>query len=122
MSIINEERKKETEDTTKPIDHSLVLTIADRLISMERNLSNMDEKTRGLNFLKRAILSIKDNFASNGYEIVEMIGKPYHTGMKAEPTFDPDSTAESGTIIQIIKPQVNYKGVMIQSAQIIVSE
>jgi hypothetical protein len=122
LIIIHEKRNKETKNIIDTIDHSLVLTIADRLISMERNLSNMDEKTRGLNFLKRAILSIKDNFASNGYEIVEMIGKPYHTGMKAEPTFDPDSTAESGTIIQIIKPQVNYKGVMIQSAQIIVSE
>jgi hypothetical protein len=122
LIIINEERNRETKDTNVPIDHSLVLTIADRLIGMERNLSRMDEKTRGLNFLKNAILSIKDNFASNGYEIVEMIGKPYHSGMRADPTFDPDSKEESGIIIQIIKPQVNYKGEMIQSAQIIVSE
>ena len=122
LIIINEERAKETQTTTSNIDHSLVLKIADRLISMEKNLSRMDEKTKGLKNLKKAILSIKDNFASNDYEIVEMIGKPFDDGMKASVTYNPDSEEKSGVITRIIKPQVNYKGVMIQSAQIEVSE
>ena len=122
LIIINEERAKETQTTTTNIDHSLVLTIADRLISMEKNLSRMDERTKGLKNLKKAILSIKDNFASNDYEIVEMIGKPFDDGMKASVTYNPDSEEKSGVITRIIKPQVNYKGVMIQSAQIEVSE
>jgi len=122
LIIINEERAKETQSTTSNIDHSLVLKIADRLISMENNLSRMDVKTKGLKNLKKAILSIKDNFASNDYEIVEMIGKTFDGGMKASVTYNPDSEEKSGIITRIIKPQVNYKGEMIQSAQIEVSE
>jgi len=106
----------------KETDHSLVLKVADRLISMEKNLSRMDEKTKGLKNLKKAIQSIKDNFASNDYEIVEMIGKPFDEGMKASVTYNPDSEEKPGIITRIIKPQVNYKGEMIQPAQIEVSE
>lgn len=122
LTIINEQRNKEDKTTTPKIDHSLVLKVADRLISMEKNLSRMDENTKGLKQLKKAVQSIKDNFASNGYELVEMIGKKYDEGMKASVTYNPDSDEESGIIIRIIKPQVNFKNQMIQAAQIEVSE
>lgn len=122
--IISEERNNKQTSVNDEIDHSLVLTVADRLISMEKNLSRMDEKTRGLKQLKKAVQSIKDNFAANNYEIVEMIGKPYNEGMKVAANFIPDDDLETGQqiITRIIKPQVNYKGVMIQSAQIEVSQ
>ncbi len=122
LIIINEERAKETKTSTSEIDHSLVLKVADRLISMEKNISRMDEKTKGLKNLKKAILSIKDNFALNDYEIVEMIGKKYDERIIATVTYNPDSEEPAGLITKIFIPQVNYKDVMIQSAQIEVSE
>lgn len=122
LAVISEERK--TAGSSEETDHSLVLKVADRLISMEKNLSRMDEKTKGLKQLKRAVKSIKDNFAVKGYEIVEMLGKEYNEGMKASVNFIEDEDFEEGKriITRIIKPQVNYNGVMIQTAQIEVTE
>ena len=121
MQLVKETRSDAS--SQHETDHSLVLKIADRLISMEKNLSRMNKETKGLKQLLKAVKNIKDNFAANGYEIVEMVGKPYNEGMKVTANFIPDDTLQKGEqiITRIIKPQVNYKGVMIQSAQIEVS-
>ena len=59
-----------------------------------------------------------------GYEIVDMLGKPYDEGMKAIANFVYDETLAQGqqVITSIIKPQINYNGEMIQSSQITVSQ
>jgi len=106
----------------KEADQTLALKVADEIIRIQKNLSRMDEKTKGLKQLTASVKRIQDNFASNGYELVEMLGKKYDDGMKASVTYNPDSEEESGTIIRIIKPQVNFKDQMIQAAQIEVSE
>jgi len=57
-------------------------------------------------------------------KIVNMLGKPYNEGMKVVANFVPDDSLEEGKqiITGIIKPQINYRGVMIQAAQITVSQ
>ncbi len=106
------------------IDHSLTLKVADEIVKIEMNLSRMDESIKGYKQLSRGVQRIKDNFKANDYEIVDMLGKPYQAGMKAAVTFVTDETLEPGQqiISRIIKPQVNYKQVMIQAAQIEVSQ
>jgi len=110
--------------TEKEADHTLALKVADEIIRIQKNLTRMDEKTKGLKQLTASVKRIQDNFASNGYEIVEMLGKPFNDGMKVSANFVPDEDLEAGQqiITRIIKPQVNYNGVMIQSAQIEVSQ
>ena len=105
-------------------DHTLALKVADEIVRIQKNLSQMDEKTKGLKQLSASITRIQDNFASNGYEIVEMLGESYNEGMKVSANLIPDENLESGQqiITRIIKPQVNFNGVMIQSAQIEVSQ
>lgn len=105
-------------------DHTLALKVADEIVRIETNLSRMDESIKGHKQLKRAVERIRANFMANGYEIVDMLGKPYVEGMKATPNFIPDETLKKGEqiITGIIKPQINYKGIMIQSAQITVSQ
>lgn len=106
------------------IDHSLTLKVADEIVKIEMNLSRMDESIKGYKQLSRGVQRIKDNFKANDYEIVDMLGKPYQAGMKVAVTFVTDDTLEPGQqiISRIIKPQVNYKQVMIQAAQIEVSQ
>ena len=106
------------------VDHSLTLKVADEIVKIEMNLSRMDESIKGYKQLSRGVQRIKDNFKANDYEIVDMLGKPYQAGMKAAVTFVTDDTLESGQqiISRIIKPQVNYKQIMIQAAQIEVSQ
>lgn len=105
-------------------DHALIRSLADRITFMEMTLYKMDPSVRGYKHLKRSIAQMKDNLTANGYEIVEMLGKPYHEGMKATVSFEDDDTLEPGTriITNIIKPQINYRGEMIQASQISVSQ
>lgn len=112
-----------TGDKSK-VDHSLALKVADEIVRIEMNLSRMDPSVKGYKQLSKAVQRIKDNFSANGYEIVDMLGKPYNEGMKVVANFVPDDTLAEGKqiITGIIKPQINYHGVMIQSAQITVSQ
>lgn len=105
-------------------DHSLIIALADRITFMEMTLYKMDSKIRGYKQLHKSISQIKDNLLANNYEIVEMLGKPYNDGMKAIANFIDDEEIEQNSriITGIIKPQINYQGKMIQSAQITVSE
>lgn len=62
-------------------------------------------------------------YAANGYEILKMLNQPYDDRMKASVSFVPSDELETDEqiITKIIKPQVNFKGTMIQAAQIEVS-
>lgn len=108
----------------KDKDHSLAIKVADEIVRIETNLSRMDPATRGFKQLSASVRRIKDNFAANGYEILDMLGKPYNEGMKVIADFIPDDNLKEGEqiITGITKPQINYNGVMIQAAQITVSQ
>lgn len=105
-------------------DHSLAIKVADEIVRIELNMSRMDSSIKGYKQLAKAVQRIKDNFFANGYEIIDMLGKPYHEGMKVIANFVVDDTLEAGTqiISSITKPQINYQGRMIQAAQITVSQ
>lgn len=105
-------------------EQQLIKTLADRITFMEMTLYKMDSSVRGHKQLSKSITQMKDNMLANGYEIVSMLGMAYHEGMKASPNFIEDESLEEGqrVITGIIKPQINYKGEMIQAAQITVSQ
>ena len=105
-------------------DHNLVKALADRITFMEMTLYRMDSSVKGHKHLTRSIKQMKDNLLANGYEIVDMLGKDYIEGMKVTASFVVDDTLEEGkqVITGITKPQINYKGKMIQAAQITVSQ
>ena len=109
--------------TDKP-DHSLALKVADEIVRIELNMSRMDASIKGYKQLAKAVERIKDNFKANGYEIIDMLGKPYNEGMKVTANFVADEELEEGKqiITGITKPQINYNGQMIQAAQITVSQ
>lgn len=102
----------------------LIKTLADRIAFMEVTLYRMDKTVKGYKQLSKSIDQMKSNLLANGYEIVAMLGKPYHEGMKVVANFVEDENLEPGQqiITGITKPQINYNGVMIQSAQITVSQ
>ena len=124
LKVKQEEIKTTPNNPIAKADHSLALKVADEIIRIQKNLGRMDEKTKGLKQLNSSVKRIQDNFASNGYELVEMIGKEYNEGMKVTVNFVQDDDFEDGKriITRIIKPQVNFKGTMIQTAQIEVTE
>jgi hypothetical protein len=120
---IQKNLRKTEQNESEDIDHSLALKVADEIIRIQRNLSSMDPETKGLKQLEFAVERIQDNFKENGYEMVELLNKPYDQGMKVSAKFKPDGTLKRGEqiITRIIKPQVNYNNNIIQEAQVEVS-
>lgn len=120
MQLIKSEQKS---INTKTEDHALALKVADEVVRIQNNLVFMNSETKGLKQLVAAVKRIQDNLESNGYELVDMRNKPYDEGMKLIANFKPDENLKEGEqiISRIIKPQINYKGVMIQAAQVEVS-
>ena len=78
------------------IDHSLALKVGDEIIRMRKNLSSMPEDTKGLKQLSKALQRIQDTFKLNGYEMIEMLNKPYNEGMKVVANFVPDENLKEG--------------------------
>lgn len=118
ISLHSSERKVQQES------QDLVKLLADKITFMEMTLYRMDSSIRGHKQLTRSIRQMKDNLLANGYEIVDMLGKPYHDGMKVTANFIEDNNLGEGqqVISDIIKPQINHNGQMIQAAQITVSQ
>ena len=117
------EALKTAEKSESEIDHSLALKVGDEIVRMRKNISHMPHETIGLKQLNKALQRIQDTFKLNGYEMIEMLNQPYNEGMKVVANFVPDDKLENGQqlITGIIKPQINFNGIMIQSAQIKVS-
>lgn len=132
LAIVQKQLELESKSKPKPTtsggtevpDHSLALKVADEVARIELNMSRMDSSIRGYKQLSKAVGRIKDNFNANGYEIVDMLGKPYNEGMKVIAEFVLNEDLEEGQqiITGITKPQVNYNGIMIQAARITVSQ
>lgn len=123
--ILSTMAKTQTQSSTSSEpDHSLVKTLADRITFMEMTLFKMDSSVKGYKQLTKSISQMKDNLRANGYELVDMLGKDYNEGMKVTANFVEDENLDEGKqiITGIIKPQINYNGVMIQAAQITVSQ
>ena len=124
LQLINFQTNNNFDAEAKRERHELVLKVADEIVRIEANLSHMSTSVKGYKQLAKAVERIKANFRANGYEIVDMLGKPYHEGMKVTANFVADETLAEGEqlITGVIKPQINYGGEMIQAAQITVSQ
>ena len=111
-------------EANKQTDHSLVKALVDRITFMQMTLSKMEPTVRGYRQLSKSVRQMLDTLLVNGYEVVDMLGQPYHEGIKAIVNFVDDEDLKEGEqiITAILKPQINYKGTVIQTAQITVSQ
>lgn len=125
LKLKQEEKQIISVNSNTEIDHSLALKVADEIVRMQKNISKMDEETKGLKPLVKGIERIQANFASNGYEMVNLLNKDYDERMNIDViNFITDENLTEGRkiITSVIKPQVNYNGVLIQRAQVDVSQ
>lgn len=125
LKIQKEESKNQPTSTSDKADHSLALKVADEIVRMQKNISKMDADIKGLKPLEKGIERIQANFAANGYEMVNLLNSEYDERMNIDViNFIEDDTLDSGKkiISKIIKPQVNFNGILIQRAQVEVSQ
>jgi len=107
----------------KEIDHTLPLKVGEEIHRMRKRISRMPEDTTGLGALKNSLIRLEDEFNAHDYEIVDLMGMRFVDGLTVEACFVPADDLNSGeeVITKVIKPQINYKGVLIKPAQVEVS-
>ena len=119
--------QKQTEehktDTEKEIDHSLPLKVAAEIHRMRKRIENMQEDTKGIKPLGKALERLEEELGQKDYKIVDLLGAKYVEGMTVNPRFIPDDSLATGeqNITKVIMPQVNYNGKLIQVADVEVS-
>ena len=107
----------------KEIDHSLPIKVGEEIYRMRKRISRMSEDTKGLEALKSSLKRLEEEFNSNGYEIVDLMGKSFVDGLTVQAKFVPSDSLESGerVITNVIKPQINFNNVLIRVADVEVS-
>ena len=105
-------------------DHSLALTVGNEIHRMGNRLKTMDESSHAVKVLNNRLEKLEEEINDKGYEIVDLEGKQFDAGMTVQPRFVPDSNLKDGEsiITRVIKPQINFKGKLIQLADVEVSQ
>jgi len=101
-------------------DHHLPLKLADEIHRMRKRLSSLPEDTKGLTPLQKSLERLESELADKGYEIVDHTGMAYTENLSVKARFVPsdDLGPDQKIISKVVVPQVNYKNVMIRSAEI----
>ena len=105
-------------------DHSFAKRVADEIVRITTNLSRMDDSIKGFKQLNASVRKLTQSLNANDYEIEELLDKPWDSGMNLQANFVIDEKLKESEsfITRIIKPQINYKGKLIQAAQVEVSQ
>ena len=120
----NQNPQNNADNRQSIIDHSFAKRVADEIVRMQTNLSRMDESIKGFKQLNASVRKLEQSLNSNHYQLEDLLNKAYDNGMNLQATFIEDENLKEGEsiITRIIKPQINYKGKLIQAAQIEVSQ
>jgi hypothetical protein len=106
------------------LDEKTALKLANEITRLRRNTGRMDKNLEGVAQVDEAANRIKNQLEAAGYEFENLIGKPYLEGLNAIADFKYDESLPPGTatITNVLKPQINRGGKMIQAAEIVVTK
>lgn len=124
MQLMNAERQTSSAKAEE-VDHSLALKVADEIVRIEKNINRLEGNEKEIKPILKGLERIRDNFAASGYEMVQLLNKEYDDRMNVDViNFINDENIPTGKriITKIIRPQVNYQGVLKQKAQVDVSQ
>ena len=122
--LSNQTAKSLGNSSSGEVDHSFAKRVADEIVRITTNLSRMDTSIKGHKQLSASVRKLEQSLNSNNYELEVLLNKPYDSGMNLQANFVTDENLKEGesVITRIIKPQINYKGKLIQAAQVEVSQ
>ena len=108
---------------SKKLDHSVAINLADEIIKMKENLLEIPEDTPGRDDLLNVVKNVEKEFDGTDYEISDLVGLTYKKDMNLTANFTLSKGEKSSEqiITKIIKPQILYKGKIIQTAEVEVS-
>lgn len=123
LSILKEERKAKGAATDE-VDHKLPLKVGEEIHRMRKRIESMPQDVKGLNALVNSIQRLEEEFNESGYGLEDLLGKKYVSGMKLEARFvdNPNIPKGEEVITDVLRPQIMYKGSVIQVAKVEVSK
>jgi HAMP domain-containing protein len=119
MKLIEVKHSVKGED----VDHTIFIKVANEIQRMRTRVRNMPENTKGIGALNNALRRLEEGLNDNDYKLIDLTGQKYVEGLTTDARFVPSEKIETGQeiITKTIKPQVNYKGVLVQISKIEVS-
>ena len=105
-------------------DHSLPIKVCEEIQRMRNRMKHMDQDDQVTKVFRKRLESLEEKLNDMEYEIVKLEDKPYNEGMTVKASFISNEDMKDGEeiITRVIKPQINYKNVLIQAAEVEVSQ
>jgi hypothetical protein len=102
------------------ISHELPLKLGLEIHRMRKRIEHMPARTPGLGALKNALKRLEESFNEQGYELIDWLGKPFSEGLTLHARFVPSEELTPGEqiITKVIRPQINFNGVLVQAAEV----
>jgi len=109
--------------SNEDLDHSLPLRVGEEIFRMRLRLQALPGETKGLKPLLKSLERLEDEFNAKGYELVDMLNMPYSDGLGVRARFIPgdDLQPDERIITKVIRPQINYHDIAVQTAEVEVS-
>jgi hypothetical protein len=107
----------------KDLSNSLAFKVADEITRMRQRISSMSSDTNGIIQLSKSLDRLEEELNILGFELPVLLNNPYSEGMTVHARFIPSESLKKGEkiITKVIKPQINYKGQLVQIAEVEVS-
>ncbi|MCP4612968.1 MAG: DUF1640 domain-containing protein [Planctomycetes bacterium] len=117
-----ENEKLQLGQEAKP-DHSLPIKVCEEIQRMRNRMKHMDQDDQATKVFRKRLESLEEKLNDMEYEIVKLEDKPYNEGMTVRGSFISNENMKKGEeiITRVLKPQINYKNVLIQAAEVEIS-
>jgi archaellum component FlaC len=114
------ERTIPDSSVTVTLDHKLPLKVGDEIHRMRKRIENMPQEVKGLGALKNSLIRLEEEINEAGYVMVDLLGRDYDEGIICEARFVENASVPPGReiITEVLKPQINHNGQVIQVAKI----
>lgn len=101
----------------------LAFKVADEITRMRQRLASMPSDINGITQLSKSLDRLEEELNLLEFEMPGLLNKPYDNGMTVKARFIPSESMNTGEkiITKVIKPQINYKGQLVQVAEVEVS-
>lgn len=113
----------EAAEASSAPEAALPIKVADEIFRMRKRLMALPAETKGLTPLRKSLERLEAELNEQGYELIDYTGMEFDEGMSLNARVIPADDLEPGqrVISKVIKPQINYRGLLNRLADVEVS-
>lgn len=114
---------QEAAEAPSSAEPTLAIKVADEIFRMRKRLAALPAETKGLTPLRKSLERLEAELNEQGYELIDYTGMDFDEGMSLNARVIPADDLGSGqrVITKVIKPQINYRGLLNRPADVEVS-